>query len=98
MFFLKCGSVMAKRLRKPNSNSGISDQQSVGSSPSRTLVSLLKSRHLHNVHCNHCFVLRKGSKAVGPMCFVTPVKEPSALIGKRRGSPNCSWLWLLNAP
>ena len=28
------GSVVAERLRAPNSNSGVSDQQSVGSSPS----------------------------------------------------------------
>ena len=33
---------------------------------------------------NHCFVLWMGRKAVGPMI--------------RRGSPRCSWLWLLNAP
>ena len=25
------------------------------------------------------------------MCYVTHVKEPSALIEKRRGSPRCSW-------
>ena len=47
---------------------------------------------------NHCFVLRIRLKAVGPMCCVTHVKEPSALIEKRRGSPRCSWQWLLNAP
>ena len=35
--------------------------------------------------------------AVAPMCCVTHVKEPSALIKKRRGSPRCSWLWLLYA-
>ena len=56
-----------------------------------TLVSLSKT-------FNHCFVLRMEHKAVGPMCCVTHVKEPSALIEKRRGSPRCSWLWLLNAP
>ena len=28
-----CGSVVAERLRAPNSNSGVSDQQSVGSNP-----------------------------------------------------------------
>ena len=28
-----------------------------------------------------------GRKAVGPMCCVMHVKEPSALIEKRRGSP-----------
>ena len=55
-----------------------------------TLVSLSKT-------LNHCFVLRMGRKAVGPMCCVTHVKEPSALIEKRRGSPRCSWLWLLHA-
>ena len=27
-----------------------------------------------------------GYKAVGPVCFVTPVKEPSALIVKSRGT------------
>ena len=44
-------------------------------------------------------VLRMGRKAVGPMCCVTHiVKEPSAPIEKRRGSPRCSWLWLLYAP
>ena len=59
--------------------------------PSRDTVSLSKT-------LNHCFVLRMGRKAVGSMCCVTHVKEPSALIEKRRGSPRCSWLWLLNAP
>ena len=28
-----CGSNVAERLRAPNSNSGVSDQQSVGSNP-----------------------------------------------------------------
>ena len=32
------------------------------------------------------------------MCCVTHVKEPSALIEKRRGSTRSSWLWLLYAP
>ena len=60
-------------------------------SPAVTLVSLSKT-------LNHCLVLRMGRKAVGPMCCVTLVKEPSALIEKRRGSLRCSWLWLLYAP
>ena len=62
-----------------------------------TLVSWSKTLN----HCktiNHCFVLRMGRKAVGPMCCVKHIKEPSALIEKRRGSPRCSWLWLLYAP
>ena len=28
---------------------------------------------------------------LGPVCCVMHVKEPSALIKKRRGSPLCSW-------
>ena len=59
--------------------------------PSCDTVSLSKT-------LNHCFVLRMGRNAIGPMCCVMHVKEPSALIEKRRGSPRCSWLWLLNAP
>ena len=47
---------------------------------------------------NHCFVLQMGSNAFGPMYSVTHVKEPSALIEKRTGSTQCSWLWLLYAP
>ena len=40
---LICGSVVAEQLRAPNSNSGVSDQQSVGSNPPiMTLVSVLK--------------------------------------------------------
>ena len=61
-------------------------------SPAVTLVSLSKT-------LNHCFVLRMGRKAVGPMCCVTHVKEssaPSALFEK--GIARCSWLWLLYAP
>ncbi len=58
-----------------------------------TLVSLSNT-------LNHdCFVLRMGRKAVGPVCCVTRVKESSALIEKRRGSPWCSWFdWLHIAP
>ena len=56
-----------------------------------TLVSLSKT-------LIHCFVIRMGRKANGPVCCVTHVKEPSALIEKRRGSPQSSWLWLLSAP
>ena len=32
-----------------------------------------------------------GRKAVCPVCCVTYLKEPSALIKMRRGSPQCSW-------
>ena len=40
-----------------------------------------------------------GRKAVGPVCCVMHVKEPSALIEKRRGSPRCSWFdWQHIAP
>ena len=48
---------------------------------------------------NHCFVFRMGrTKAVGPMCCVTHVIEPSALIQKRRGSPlpGCGCAALVN--
>ena len=44
-----------------------------------TLVSLLSKT------LNHCFVLRFALKAVGPMCCVTHVKEPSVLIEKEKG-------------
>ena len=63
-----CGSVVAEQLRAPNSNSGVSDQQSVGSNPPVvTLVSLSKT-------LDHCFILRMERNAVGPMCCVTHVK------------------------
>ena len=58
-----------------------------------TLVSLSKTLN-HN-----CFVLRMGRKAVGPVCCVMHVKEPSTLIVKRRGLPRCFWLgWLQIVP
>ena len=48
------GSVAAERFRAPNSNSGVADQQSVGSNPPAvTLVSLSKT-------LNHIFFLRMG--------------------------------------
>ena len=70
----------------PNSNSGVSDQQSVGTNPQVvTLVSLSETL--------------LGRKAVCPMCCVTHLEEPSALIEKRRGSPRCLWLdWQHIAP
>ena len=40
------GSVVAKRLRASNSNSGVSDQQSVGSNPQPWHLCPLKARHL----------------------------------------------------
>ena len=61
-------------------------------SPAVTLVSLTKT-------FNHCFLLRMGCKAVGPMCSVNALKEPSTLIEKGRGSSRCSWLdWQHIAP
>ena len=61
--------------------------------PVVALVSLSKTLN-HN-----CFVLRMGRKAVGPMYYVMHVKEPSALIVKKRGFPRCVWLgWLQIAP
>ena len=40
-----------------------------------------------------------GRKAVGPMCCVTHVKEPSALVENRWGSLRCSWFdWQHIAP
>ncbi len=61
--------------------------------PVMTLASLSKTP-------NHfCCVLRMGCKAVGPVCCVMYVKELSALIVKRRSSPQCSWFdWLHIAP
>ena len=49
-------------------------------SPAVTLMSLSKT-------LSHCFILRLERKTVGPMCCVRHVKEPSALIEKRWGSP-----------
>ncbi len=61
--------------------------------PVLTLVSLSKTLN------HYCFVLRMGRKAVGPVCCVTHVKEPSALIEKSRGPPQCSRFdWLHIAP
>ena len=54
--------------------------------PVAALVSLSKTLN-HN-----SFVLRMGHKAVGPVCCVIHVKEPSTLIVKRRGLPRCFWL------
>ena len=54
--------------------------------PVAALVSLSKTLN-HN-----CFVLRMGRKAVGPVCCVIHVKEPSTLIVNRRGLPRCFWL------
>ena len=56
--------------------------------PVVTLVSLSKTLN------HYCFILRMGCKAVGPVCCVMHVKEPSALIVKRRGSPRCFLVWL----
>ena len=70
---------MAEGLRAPHSNSGVSDQQSVGSNPSAvTLASL--SRTL-----SHFFVLQMGRKAVGPVCCVTHVKRTECTYQKEKG-------------
>ena len=42
------------------------------------LYPAVTARHLSKT-LNHCFVLRMGRKAVGPMCYVTHTKDPSAL-------------------
>ncbi len=61
--------------------------------PVVALVSLSKTLN------RYCIALRMGRKAVGPVCCVTHVQEPSALIAKRRGSPRWSWFdWLHIAP
>ena len=48
--------------------------------PVAALVSLSKTLN-HN-----CFVVWMGRKAVGPVCCVMHVKEPSTLIVKEKGS------------
>ena len=68
---------MIERIRAPDSSSGVSDQQSVGSSPGYDSCVLTPN-------CYY-FVLQMGCKAVGPMCSVTYVKEPSVLIEKEKG-------------
>ena len=54
--------------------------------PVAALVSFSKTLN-HN-----CFVLRMGRKAVGPVCCVIHVKEPSIHLSLRRGLPRCFWL------
>ena len=40
-----------------------------------------------------------GHYAVGSVCCVMHIKEPSALVEKRRGSPWCAWFdWLHIVP
>ena len=57
----------------------LSENQNVGSFPVAALVSLSKT-------------LWMGRKAVGPVCCVMHVKEPTI---KRRGLPRCFWFgWL----
>ena len=79
-----CWSVVAGQIREPDSSSGVSFQQSVGS---RVVTLVFFSKTLNH----HCSVLQMGSKAIGSVCCVMHVKEPSALIVKRRGLPQCSW-------
>ena len=79
--FALCGSVVAERLRAPNSNSFVPISRVWVRNPSHdTCVKLSKT-------LQQCFVLWMGRKAVGPICCVTNVKWPSALIEKWRGSP-----------
>ena len=81
-----CGSVVAEQLRAPNSNSGVSDQQSGRfESPAVTLVSLSKT---------HCFVLQMGRKAVGPMCCVNACKRTQCTYRKREGVRPCVPGWI----
>ena len=56
-------SVVAEQLREPNSNSGVSVQQSVGSSLSRDTCVLKQDNYtlLHPL---------MGRKAIGPVCCV----------------------------
>ncbi len=62
------------------SGSGISDQQSVGSSPGNDTCVLRQDTY------HYCFVLQMGRKAVGPVCCAVHVKEPITLIIKTKGS------------
>ncbi len=57
-----------------------------------TLVSLSKTLK------HYCFGFQLGLKAVGSVCCVMQVKEPSYTIAKRRVLPRCFWQWLLSAP
>ena len=68
--------VVALQLRPPDSSSGVADQQSVVLSPSRDTC-VLKQELNHDASLGH--------KAIGTMCSVTHVNEPSALIEKRKG-------------
>ncbi len=72
---------MAERIRAPNSSSGVSDRRGVGSSPGLDTCVLISKTFNHD-----CFVLRMGRKAVGPMCCVMLVKEPSDTYRKEKGS------------
>ena len=88
-----CVCVVVMWLTAPDSSSGVSNQQSVGSSPIRDTCVLKQDTK------PWCFVLRMGHEAVGLMFCVTQEKEPSALFRKRRGSPWCHWFyWLHIAP
>ena len=69
---------MAERSSLPESSSGVSSRMWVRI-PAVTLVSLSKTLN-HN-----CFVLRRGRKAVGPVCCLMHVKEPMTLIVKEKG-------------
>ncbi len=69
--------VAAERIRAPNSSSGVSDRRGVGSV--LTLVSLSKTLN------HYCFILRMGRKAVGLVCCVMHVEEPSYTYRKEKG-------------
>ena len=73
---------MAERIRTPDSalSSSVSDQQSVGSSPSHDTW-LSKT-------LNHCFVLRMGRKAVGlVLCNARKIIQCTYRVGVRPGAP-----------
>ena len=86
-------SVVAERSSSDSSTGVVRKPECGFDSRSRHLCPLSKTLN-HN-----CFVLRMARKAVGPVCCVMHIKEPSTLIVKRRGLPRCFWLgWLQIAP
>ena len=75
-------SVVAERSSALDSSSGVVRMWvRIPTWPVATLVSLSKTLN------HHCFVLRMGRKAVGPVCYVMHVKELRTLIMKEKGLP-----------
>ena len=80
-------SVVAERSSALDSSSGIvRTWVRISAWPVAALVSLSKILN-HN-----CFVLRMGRKAVGPVCCIMHVKEPTTLIVM----PRCFWIRALS--